>query len=505
MKRMESRLAKCLFVSGVLASAGAVAPAAATRAGAQPLPSSMAATLAQTFGPGRVPMERRKEASDAIGGRIAALPASPVHAVGRVAGLHDPDGGHPLSPDRRVPCAGARARAVRAARDRHVRHDGRVSQRRDLRDYDAAVAAVAAGRSGQRHLQQAKQRLRRVAAAIQGNAFPFDRFGDFQRFYNGVDWYEHASSTDYWIPPRRGGARGEGELTPGWRRRVAGLPPEPTSRNRLTFTRACRTRSGPCATLSALRRGSLPMSKKKQRPGLGLRQEGLAQGYGKRGWRKWWTARARRRLARHEHHLGDSTPMKLWTIQNMAAWEFLQREQVLVADRRYSIDCFREPYTWMVRQMRRRIRDNSETWPLWPLWAWYQWRGIDRRKPDLRYRDHLGDGDERSVRIEFEQPDSGALLSDFQLWNYVLNRCYLPETRAAGDAFRAELREHNIEPALRLPAAYHRRMADSWNRIFDLDWSPEGDKEPRDQKQIQATFWKLHLHQIRDVKFFTKR
>ena len=41
------------------------------------------------------------------------------------------------------------------------------------------------------------------------------------------------------------------------------------------------------------------MSKKKQRPGLGLRQEGLAQGYGKRGWRKWWTARARRRLARH--------------------------------------------------------------------------------------------------------------------------------------------------------------------------------------------------------------
>ena len=61
-------------------------------------------------------------------------------------------------------------------------------------DYDAAVAA---GRSGQRHLQQAKQRLRRVAAAIQGNALPFDRFGDFQRFYNGVDWYEHASSTDH--------------------------------------------------------------------------------------------------------------------------------------------------------------------------------------------------------------------------------------------------------------------------------------------------------------------
>ena len=195
--------------------------------------------------------------------------------------------------------------------------------------------------------------------------------------------------------------------------------------------------------------------------------------------------------------------MRLWTIQNMAAWEFLQREQVLVADQRYSLDCFREPYTWMVRQMECRTKANFEAWP---LWAWYQWHGVDRRKPDLRCRGHLRRG-ERGVRIEFEQPGSGVLLSDFDLWHYVLNYWYLPETMVAGDAFAAELREHNIEPALalRLPAAYHRRMEDSWNRIFDLDWANEDYTDPRDQRAIQATFWKLHFHQIRDVKVFTAR
>ena len=96
----------------------------------------------------------------------------------------------------------------------------------------------------------------------------------------------------------------------------------------------------------------------------------------------------------------------------MAAWEFLQREQMLVADQRYSLDFYREAYTWMVRQMECRIKANSEAWP---LWAWYQTYGIDRRRPDLRRRAHLPRG-ERGVRIEFDQPDSGVLLSDFDLW-----------------------------------------------------------------------------------------
>ena len=142
----------------------------------------------------RVQMERRQEASDAIGGRIAALPRRPctlsVEWRGYTTLMEDilsrlTDASH----------ARERGHALFALReiDMFVT-TAEFHSAETCADYDAAVAA---GRSGQRHLQQAKQRLRRVAAAIQGNALPFDRFGDFQRFYNGVDWYEHASSTDY--------------------------------------------------------------------------------------------------------------------------------------------------------------------------------------------------------------------------------------------------------------------------------------------------------------------
>ena len=66
--------------------------------------------------------------------------------------------------------------------------------------------------------------------------------------------------------------------------------------------------------------------------------------------------------------------MTLWTIQSIAVWKTLQREQVLFADQRYSEDLFLDAYRWMARQMERRIESESENTSL-PLWAWYQWDG----------------------------------------------------------------------------------------------------------------------------------
>ncbi len=190
----------------------------------------------------------------------------------------------------------------------------------------------------------------------------------------------------------------------------------------------------------------------------------------------------------------------------MAAWKILQREQVLFADQRYSEDLFLDAYRWMTKQMERRIESKSEIMSL-PLWAWYQWDGIERRKPDLRSSGHLPKG-QRGVRIEFEQSATGVLLSDFDLWHYVLNYWYLPRTIAEGDAFEAELSKHNLSffEMKPLPVhAYHQRIEDSWNRIFDLDWVEEEISEPYAKKRIQATFWKLHFDQIKDVQVFTAR
>lgn len=44
-------------------------------------------------------------------------------------------------------------------------------------------------------------------------------------------------------------------------------------------------------------------------------------------------------------------------------------------------------------------------------------------------------------------------------------------------------------------------MAESWDRIFDMDWAEEGLASPRAAKSIQATIWELHID---DVKSFPK-
>ena len=185
--------------------------------------------------------------------------------------------------------------------------------------------------------------------------------------------------------------------------------------------------------------------------------------------------------------------MTLWTIQSIAAWKILQREQVLFADQRYSEALFLDAYKWMAKKMEYRIEPESEITSL-PLWAWYQWEG-KRRKPDLRSSGYLSKG-QRGVRIEFEQSDKGVLLSDFELWHYVLNYWYLPRTVADGEAFEAELSEHNLSFFEMKPlpvSAYHQRIEDSWDRIFDLDWVDEEITHPFGKKSIQATFWKLHF------------
>jgi hypothetical protein len=109
------------------------------------------------------------------------------------------------------------------------------------------------------------------------------------------------------------------------------------------------------------------------------------------------------------------------------------------------------------------------------------------------------------VRIEFQCPDSLVLLSDFQLWHYVLNYWYLPVTDEEGDLFEAELRAHNLSffDTRPLPdPEFHRRVVRSWDRIFDLDWSEDGIACPRAKKSIQGTVWQVSLDQVREETSF---
>lgn len=198
--------------------------------------------------------------------------------------------------------------------------------------------------------------------------------------------------------------------------------------------------------------------------------------------------------------------MKLWTIQSTHAWAELMQNGVLRAKRRHiAHESWQSAYEWMARKMNSQIGPPPEP-DCYPIWAWYQWEG-HRKKPDLRYRAHIGKG-EQGVRLEIDCPDSRAVLSNFDLWHYVLNYWYVPTSEADGLAFEAELAGRGLSFFHQKPLpdeSYHRSIVDSWDRIFDLEWIELDICEPRDEVSIQATLWEIRLDQVRDHTHFTSR
>jgi len=198
--------------------------------------------------------------------------------------------------------------------------------------------------------------------------------------------------------------------------------------------------------------------------------------------------------------------MILWTIQSLPAWEELQRHGLLQTDPRCVDNNFLPAYRWIADQMGLRLGCRTSLESL-PLWAWYQWQDEEKPKPDLRSRGHLPKG-QKGVRITFEHSEESVLLSDFDLWHYILNYWYLPASLEDGEAFEAELAGHGLSFFESKPLSnpvYHKHIQDSWERIFNLSWTEEDLSLPFPQKSVQGTFWELRIDQVKEVKVFTAR
>jgi hypothetical protein len=203
--------------------------------------------------------------------------------------------------------------------------------------------------------------------------------------------------------------------------------------------------------------------------------------------------------------------MLVWSILTEPAWKELRRKGRLRASRRHVAKEFIGPYVWMADQMERRLKVPRPSKDILPLWAWYQWEG-NRRKPDLRASGHLPQGD-RGVRVEFQATNTEVLLSDFDLWHYVLNYWYLPESDNDDKAFEKKLARLGLSFYKRdhqnpLPDARYRRAIErSWERIFDIEWADRAHSiaEPPEKKSLQATLWEIRLEDVAETNAFTGR
>jgi Domain of unknown function (DUF3841) len=197
--------------------------------------------------------------------------------------------------------------------------------------------------------------------------------------------------------------------------------------------------------------------------------------------------------------------MRLWTIQTPDAVTQLERTGVLRCSPQYVDEHCRAPYGWMCEQMRGRIPDGPPE--AWPVWAWYQWEGQARAMPDLRATGHLPKGSS-GVRLELEVDPGKVLLSDFELWHYVLNYWYLPTSVSEGARFERELESKDLSffKSSPLPdSESHGRIVASWGKIFDLDWSQHDIADPMDRKSIQACMWRIDAGMVRKKREFKAR
>lgn len=200
--------------------------------------------------------------------------------------------------------------------------------------------------------------------------------------------------------------------------------------------------------------------------------------------------------------------MKLWTIQHYQAYNELIETGVLRADEDYYYKDFRLAYNWMADKMEHNgILPSSGV--NYPIWAWYKWEGKHKRR-DMREAGYAERG-EKIVQLTIEVDDKDVLLSDFELFHYVLNYWYLPIDEKDDENFEREYMDHGFEwkdlkdfNVQTESMKYIRtKIEKSWDRIFDLEKEDENLVYGSNfNKSIQATFWELKYEQVIKAEIF---
>lgn len=205
--------------------------------------------------------------------------------------------------------------------------------------------------------------------------------------------------------------------------------------------------------------------------------------------------------------------MVLWTLQHEAAYVSLQRNGCLCANEQTL--CFQpedghcySAYLWLSKQFATKVPSPSPA-VRFPIWAWLRREGKSG-KPDMRESGHAKRGTPL-VRLKIDVPEKEVLLSDFNLWHFVLNYWYLPANESDGEEFDQFLDEHGL--TFQALQDFNQQTSDlfyarekiesSWERIFDISREDDGYLYgSNSRKSIQAIFWRLSASQILSAEHF---
>jgi hypothetical protein len=166
-----------------------------------------------------------------------------------------------------------------------------------------------------------------------------------------------------------------------------------------------------------------------------------------------------------------------WTNQTIEAWNEALNKGYLVGNPDYIWEEFKEPYHWMMEQMKKRLHYyNGE----YPIWVWTE-------KPDLRRSGHFNRGT-YAVRLQVEMPSEHVLLSDFDAWHMVLNDGFLPLTWEEDELYDKGQSKRTKE--------------ESWERIFELEQLRKSELWNNSEQWLQGVTGRVNIKQVKKVTEF---
>ena len=193
-----------------------------------------------------------------------------------------------------------------------------------------------------------------------------------------------------------------------------------------------------------------------------------------------------------------SDTVRIWSLQEVGAWNLAQNRGELRADGRRAFAEFRPAYKWLIEQMKVRI----ENYPgCYPVWAWAE-------KPDMRYKFHAPPGTPL-VRIYFEMPREQVLFSCFSSWHCVLQNDYLSKSEHAYKCFEAFCRRERARyysfGRLEADVLIRARIERSWQNIFDFEWLAQNPDWHGEEIYPQATLASIPLNSVISTEHFVAR
>ena len=193
--------------------------------------------------------------------------------------------------------------------------------------------------------------------------------------------------------------------------------------------------------------------------------------------------------------------MRLWTIQPVEVLEEINRlgyyvcnpkKAMYISDKEVN---FKSSYDWLIIEMEKRIgkRPNGVSYP---VWAWHT-RDWQYKKPDLRQAGYDTPGT-KCVCIELEVPDNEVVLSDYDVWHFILNDWYFDNSMNEEEWDSKHKYYDRLSPEKKLE-----KKLKSWQGVFNItpyesDWFCRG-------RYIQATFWVLKSSYIKKVQYFVAK